>query len=554
MISEKNLRSRLRLLRRGFACEDRAKATSTHSGVTPPAHAGAATVRRNSRWIALAAIVSMVSAVAPVCAQSKDSPPVVAFELSPDDVTAMVASRGVIGGNAEPHFRSGNVVYKFESPEDTVTWKVVVPEDGHYDVNVLFSTQNPTQIEVSSGDSVLNAPAMLRTWKGKPYFWRQAMPGTLALKAGENEVTFRLPEAKPIPGRNDDAPRFGQGVTENFHLFSIELGTAEARAGEVERAKEIRGDASWMVDEKYGIFVHWSARSRSFHGDKQRADWFQESVKLFDVDVFADAVERTGAAWVTFTATHQGFYWPAPNEAVDQVAPGRTSERDLLGEIIDALDQRGIRTLFYLHTGYNGYDPEVWREALGANELGSTAFSDHIEAILRECSLRYGDKLMGFGYMDGALAWDYPLNPDWEAWARAIKAGNPKAVVGLSTNRGPMVSPFSELGVTDSASTISRHDPQLFGPGKQYGDVLPAWWCLMDKNGWYPAKPLNGKISDGPTHSTEEYVAFFKSMAEEGIPVTMNLIMPADVTAEHPVFDPEIMAVMEAVRKAIRGE
>ncbi|MGJ8634333.1 MAG: alpha-L-fucosidase [Luteolibacter sp.] len=508
----------------------------------------------NSRRIASVVIVSMVGVMAPVFAEAEESAPIKAFELSPEKVTAMIASRGEIGGEAKPHFRSGNVVYKFEDAEDTVTWKVEIPEDGDYVVDVLFSGKNQKLLEVSSGESVLSAPSIVPTWEGRPYFWRQELPGVLELKAGENEVTFRIPNAEPIPNRDDDSPRFGQGMTENFHLFSIELGTAEARKGQLERAKEIRGDSSWMVDGKYGIFVHWSARSRSFQGDKQRADWFQESVRLFDVDVFADAVERTGAAWITFTTTHQGFYWPGPNAAIDKVAPGRTSERDLLGEIIDALDKRGIRTLFYLHTGYNGYDPEVWREALGANELDTSRFSDNIEAILRECSLRYGDKLMGFGYMDGALAWDYPLNPDWEGWARAIKAGNPDAVVGLSTNRGPMVSPFSELGVTDSADQLDRYDTQLYGLGEQFGDVLPAWWCLMDKNGWYPSEPMNGKVSDGPVHSTEEYVEFFKSMAEEGIPVTMNLIMPADVTAEHPVFSPDCVEVMDEVRKAIRGE
>ncbi|TWT89573.1 alpha-L-fucosidase [Neorhodopirellula pilleata] len=118
---------------------------------------------------------------------------------------------------------------------------------------------------------------------------------------------------------------------------------------------------------------------------------------MFDVDVFADAIERTGAAWIVFTATHQGFYWSGPNSAIDRISPGRTAERDLLGEIINELDQRGIRTLFYLHTGCNGYDPVVWREAVGANEPDGQRFSDNIEAILRECSLRYGEKLKGFG-------------------------------------------------------------------------------------------------------------------------------------------------------------
>ena len=346
----------------------------------------------------------------------------------------------------------------------------------------------------------------------------------------------------------------GRGVTEDFHLFSIELGTVEARQAQLARAKEIRGDASWMVDGKYGIFVHWSSQSRGYNIAEKRADWFQKSVEMFDVELFADAVERTGAAWVTFTATHQGFYWPGPNAAVDAIAPGRTAERDLLGEIIEALDQRGIRTLFYLHTGYNGYDPKVWREAVGANEQDGKRFSKNIESILRECSLRYGEKLMGFGYIDGSQAWDYPLNPSWESWARAIRAGNPKAVVGFSFNRGTTVSPFNDLYVTDGGKELLSPDPQLIGPARQLGDVTPAWWFLMDEEGWFPNKPFNGKHGKGPVHSTEEYVEFFERMAAKKIPVTVNLIMTADVTDDHEIFNPKCIAVMEEVRKAIRGK
>ena len=294
--------------------------------------------------------------------------------------------------------------------------------------------------------------------------------------------------------------------------------------------------------------------SHALTGTEPRAAWFQKSVEIFNVKVFADAVERTGAAWVTFTATHQGFYWPGPNAALDKIAPGRTAKRDLLGEIIDELDRRGIRTLFYLHTGYNGYDPEVWREAVGANDWDTMRFSDNIESIIRDCSLRYGKKLMGFGYIDGALSWDYPLNPSWEGWARAIKAGNPNAVVGFSSNSGPTVSPFSELAVTDGASELREIDPQLIGPGKQLGDVTNAWWCLMDKEGWLSNRPMNGQFGKGPVHSTEEYVNFFQQMAEKKIPVTINIIMTADVTSEHPIFNPKCMAVMEEVRKAIRGK
>jgi hypothetical protein len=43
-------------------------------------------------------------------------------------------------------------------------------------------------------------------------------------------------------------------------------------------------------------------------------------------------------------------------------------------------------------------------------------------------------------------------------------------------------------------------------------------------------------------------------MAEKKIPVTINLVMTADVTADRPILNPNCMATMEEVRKAIRGK
>ena len=468
--------------------------------------------------------------------------------LKPDDVTVIVASRGELTGNLKQEVN--RAIKGFESPSDTISWTVNAPEDGDYVVSVLYSMRDEHKIEVSSGQSALVASSITRTWGHRPYFWRQELPGTLPLKAGENTITLRLPHTQPKVVAGD---RFGYDVTQGFHLWSIELGTAAARAARLERAEKIRGDASWMVEGKYGIFVHWSALSHGFTGGEPRADWFQKSVELFDVEVFADAIERTGAAWIIFTSTHKGFFWPAPNAALDKIMPGRTAERDLLGEIIEELDKRGIRTLFYMHTAYNGYET-TFRPAAGALDDDKSRFSDNIASILKEASTRYGEKLMGFGYIDGSMMNDYPLDVSWEDWARAIKAGNPKAVAGFSSNRGPRVSPFSELTVTDGGKELLQPDPGIIGPGKQLGDVTSCWWCLMDQEGWFPNKPMNGKFGRGPVHSTEEYVAFFKRMAEQRVPVTINMIMTADVTDEHPIFNPKCMAVMEEVRKAVRGQ
>lgn len=490
-----------------------------------------------------------LTAPASLGAQAPESPEV--FRLRPDDVTIIMARSGSPSGNVNTN-ATRRAMYGFDTPQDTIAWTVNAPKEGDYTVSLLFSSNGQWNIEVRCGKSVLVVPSLLKTWENRPDTCRQKVPGTLHLKAGENQIAFRLLDASAPEAISDKGSSMNEdGITKTFYLYSIELGTPTARKAQVVRAKAIRGDTSWMIAGKYGLFVHWSAMSYPYQGDERRAAWVQKSVGMFDVKVFADAVDRTGAAWVTFTATHQGFYWPGPNAALDKILPGRTATRDLLGEIIDELGRRGIRTLLYLHTGYNGSETEFWKAA-GARDADTKRFSDNIASILRDCSLRYGKKLSGFSYIDCGLGCLYPLDPLWEDWARAIKAGNPSAVMGLSTNNGPTVSPFSELSVTDNKGVLTRPDPSLIGPGRQLGDVTPAVWTFMD--GWFSQKPMNGDFSKGPRYSTKEYVDFIQQMAAAKIPVTINLIITADVTDEHPIFNPECMEVMDEVRKAIRGK
>ncbi|WP_411827515.1 alpha-L-fucosidase [Luteolibacter sp. AS25] len=476
-------------------------------------------------------------------------------KLRADDLTTIVAARAKSEGSifAGRGMTGQHGVAGFYSADDTLTFYVDAPSADDYELSIILASPDVQTLEFKSGDSVITTPSLERTWKGSPKNWRQNIPGVLHLEKGVNEITFRLPESTVKPSKKNKGLQTHQDQGQ-FMLFSIELGTPAARVAQLERASEIKGDSSWMVEGKYGLFVHFSANMYGWEGNKKRGEWFQESVKMFDVKHFADQVERTGAAWVNFTATHQGFYWPAPSKAVDAVQPGRTTERDLLMEIIDELDSRGIATLFYLHSGYNGFDPAPWRKALGADYGAAdvSKFNDNMVAILRECSLRYGEKLKGFGYIDGCLMHDYPLDPHWESWARAIKAGNPDAVIGFSSNQGPAVSPFSDLSTRDGAASLDSFNSDLVGPGKQYGIVDPAWWCYMDT--WYPKSPMNGKWTGGPKEPAKAYVDYFKDMAEKGVPVTINMAMTADVTPDHPIFNPECMAIMEEVRKAVRGK
>ena len=477
--------------------------------------------------------------------------PMRAIALRPDDVTTIMAWRGSVAGA----LKKDTIVSGFATPQEAVTWTVIAPREDDYALGLIFSGREGGRIEVRCGESFVTAPSMPRTWPERPFFWRQELPGTLHLKAGENRIALRLLE--PTDSKSASAAknprqknRAGTQLTDEFSLWSIELGSPAARTAQAARARNIRGDASWMIAGKYGLFVHWSPLGYALEGDQPRAEWHAKAVDRFDVKVFADAVQRTGAAWIIFTMTHGKFYWPGPSAAIDRVLPGRTTKRDLIGEIIGELDRRGIRTLFYLHNcaGENG-DP-AWAKAVGALDPDTTRFGDNVESILRESSLRYGTKLHGYGYIDDGFSLNYQFDPPWERWARAIKAGNPAAVVGISSSRGPIPSPFSELSVTDGGTSLAPPNLSLIGPGQQLGPVTPAWWCTMDT--WIVHGPLNGKIGTGPRHPAAAYVKFFQEMAAAKIPVTINLAITADVTAQHPIFNPECQAVMDKVRVEIR--
>ncbi|RMF92150.1 MAG: hypothetical protein D6741_15240, partial [Planctomycetota bacterium] len=242
--------------------------------------------------------------------RSRAESPVVS--LRSNDLTTIVAGKARKFGRLV----GDSVVAGFRKPQDAVEWTVVAPKADDYAVSVIFSSPHRHTMEIACGDSVVTAPSVMRTWEGRPFYWRQEFPGVLHLEPGENRIRFRLLD--PVSEVRGDPRKVSiVGLASEFALYSIELGTPAARKAQRERAKAIRGDTSWMIEGKYGLFVHWSALSYPFRGDKPRAEWFQESVAMFDVKTFADAVERTGAAWVTFTATHKGFYWPGPNEALD---------------------------------------------------------------------------------------------------------------------------------------------------------------------------------------------------------------------------------------------
>jgi hypothetical protein len=140
--------------------------------------------------------------------------------------------------------------------------------------------------------------------------------------------------------------------------------------------------------------------------------------------------------------------------------------------------------------------------------------SENFAALFEETRRRYGRNIGGFAYIDDGFFRAYQHDPPWEKWFRAIKAGNPNALVGFSPSRGPNVTPFNDLQVGDFGTTLPEPSPsRMFAPGEPREGLHPGWYIAMD--GWRTRQPFQGQFHEQPRFSKEQCIGYFRRMGAE---------------------------------------
>jgi len=474
------------------------------------------------------------------------------WHLRPDDITTIMGFRAELSGNLNvadrptPAVSNNAFIRGFKSANDVMTWEVNAPYEASYTVSLLYTGNKEilsrSTFEVTSGSTTITEKANVPNWDTRPVVQRHTLKQTLLLKKGINKISLRLVDFKGTREERDALENIknARGNPTPFAFWSIEFVRPEALVAIKARAKAMKADVQWMVDGKYGLFVHFSSSAQ-----------YQDRVKTFDVDAFVEKVVEIGASWVCFTCCHGAHYWPGPSKTIDAIKPGFTCERDLIRELIDALAKHDIRLMLY-------YNPSSGIEQLYGNTYGNgeepdpTGYFNFLESHFREVSLRYGkDLATTAGYVDGCGWKIYQYDPPWERLVKAIKAGNPNAPVGFSQNLFANLTPFSDMVVSDGAGREPEHQPAfLFEEGGQLEGQHPAAWFYMD--GW-SGGARNGKWTGKPKFSAEKYIEIFKKADEANMPITINLSSAPYITADSPFFNPACIDIMKQVRKAVKG-
>ena len=344
-------------------------------------------------------------------------------------------------------------------------WSVQVDEAEEYEVRVLLrrSGGGPIRVQVTAGTNVASGTAAGDRWQ------RVALSGRLDLPAGPAQVALHLEAADP-------------GGTFAAEVLSLELAQPAARLDLEHQAVAQGADTAWMRRAGYGFMVHWTAQSQPRQGE---AKPYADAVRDFDVAGFADQMKAGGAGFVVFTTSHALQYFPAPLAALDEVLPGRTASRDLVAELAQALQARGLKLMLYYHLGA-GPDA-AWLAASGFWDRDPARFFGHWTRIVGEVGRRYGEHLAGWWFDDGMVTY-YPRSPDWRALSAAARAGHAQRVVGFNAWEYPSPTPFQDFHCGEgnlqpaSDGTLRPNGQGILGPGPHAG--LQACATLVTEGDW----------------------------------------------------------------------
>ncbi|MBI2434953.1 MAG: alpha-L-fucosidase [Candidatus Hydrogenedentes bacterium] len=188
-----------------------------------------------------------------------------------------------------------------------------------------------------------------------------------------------------------------------------------------------RPNPQWFEDAKFGIFIHWGVYSVPSWGPKTKyAEWYwhdmmnadgetwkfheqtygkdfkyQDFAPLFTAEMFdpaqwADVFARSGAKYIVLTSKHhEGFcLWPN-QQAWNWNAVDAGPHRDLAGDLIKAVHERGLRMGFY----YSIYE---WFNPLYKEDVNKFV-DEHMLPQLKDLVERYKPDVV---WPDGE--WDHP--------------------------------------------------------------------------------------------------------------------------------------------------
>ena len=194
--------------------------------------------------------------------------------------------------------------------------------------------------------------------------------------------------------------------------------------------------------KSYGIFVHYSfagtpeseygCGGKSPYPDGSFNQTVDEAADNFDVQGFVDDIAAMSPEYLIFTAWHCGMNPFYPSAKMEEwLGQGHSSKRDLLQDLLDACDAKGIDVYFYTQPSEaHDFSPDE-QAAVGYidRKTQTTTYNDFINEVFAEITERYKTQFKGF-WFDKGLSYGCT---DTKRIGETIRAIMPDAVLIANT-------------------------------------------------------------------------------------------------------------------------
>jgi hypothetical protein len=289
------------------------------------------------------------------------------------------------------------------------------------------------------------------------------------------------------------------------------------------RAESRNPNTDWFHQAGWGVFVHYLDHLQNNPAELNSlgtgTSW-DNCVREFDVERFAAQIAETSAGYVIFTVEQLARFMIAPNATFDRLTgykPGEAcATRDLVEDLYQALNRRGIRLMLYW-TGDGPSNDDRAARALGWTEKESLDYVRKWASVAREYSERYGPKVAGW-WVDGCYPWIGYDDTRLEIMAKALKAGNPKAIVALN------------VGVQDKVRAYTNWEDYTCGEQNEFKDIPQSRW--VDGEQWHILSFLGcshqGWAVPGSKYKKRELADYVRRVNERGGVVSIDVMLYRD--------------------------
>ncbi|WP_407319749.1 alpha-L-fucosidase [Isoptericola halotolerans] len=480
--------------------------------------------------IATTLTVAVPGAAAATVPQAGDTPVEIDQTDEPDNLVMLTAGSAERSDTmpvvSSPRPKYGYVT-GFETADDYLRWEVRTPAAAEFATTLQMNPGAPDQsfvVEVDGEDFPVTVD---------DDGWQRVDAGSIRLPAGSSTITMRR-----------------DSLSGTAEVKSLELMRSDLVAGYEQRVADYReagaATATDLSEDGYGIMFQYGPWGYPVSGDTAKS--IDDQAADFDVPAFVDMIESTGAQYVIWSATWWTYEMNAPISAVDDAVGhgGRTSERDLIGDVAAALDEVGIDFHLYYHTGQDshlGWGSTDWWQAqdwpgsfsdtgLGARET----FFDHWKAVVGEMGERYGDLLKGWFFDDGRAY--YPGR--MEELAEAARAGNPERVISYNNANASLVTEFQDVSFGEHCRA---DDAEIGGDGSYVrgAEVGQQGHCMYKlDSAWGVSAPDQ---TTAQRFSAQGAYDLIRANSARGVATSLDIMMWEDGT-----IDPDTLDVLHELK------